>query len=718
MLSVVLTILSVLSFVVAGLLYYFGDYRKLPWYTVVICFLAWLFPFSLPLILPLDLASTDYREKCLTEHNGTVVVICDKPLAYVENDFLLTYWKVVYWTMFCLTWFTIPMTQSWVRAGDFRLGRRLWVALKDNLIYWSMLGGVGLVFLIYILFVVGISKDTLLTMGMAAGNAWGLLLVTIMMGYGLVEVPRTLWYDANTAWSLSYMEFVIPGAKEAMVDAEADIYDLARQVIQQIAIASKKIATDNPHRPLVDKLIQKCPIPLDERSLDRNIDPDEIPKKIDEEYLAELHAAIKRAIKVSDRTQAQYKFVLEKAFLYQDIIENYRNREKKFVSSRVQVRNDRFADIKLKAYWYWYVWIRPNLLRAISIVAMLWSLAVVWSESTFQIESVTLSVPAAIVQSPYVGYAATELVAVGFILYMCTCAYSTLFKIKFMDYYLVPEHHTDEGSLMFIGSYLCKLTFPLCYNFLNMVEDEKSVFIQYQGKAVSLTPILGDGYNKWLPEIVLIFAAITLFNLHGRILRLFKVQHFSYYDATTGPAAENISEGRQIIDQARAMEERKRTGGAGTSEARFGQDVGSSAGRARGTRGPRASNAREFLAKYKNAKSDAFVGDTTAASEPAAPPPGSSTTAAGSRWTTNPFKNGFGGVFGSAKTVPASGGGAKFQRLQEDVEAGQSADFVGAGRSEAPSKDTTGGSGGRTFGVGTAPQATAKPKPRNMFDDI
>ncbi|KAI8588706.1 LMBR1-like membrane protein-domain-containing protein [Geranomyces variabilis] len=712
MLSIVLTILFLLSFVVAGLLYYFGDYRKLPWYTVVVCFLAWLFPFSLPLILPLDLASTDYREKCLTEHNGTVVIICDKPLAYVEDDFLLTYWKAVYWTMFCLTWFTIPMTQAWVRAGDFRLGRRLWAALKDNLIYWSMLGGVGLVFLIYILFVMQITKDTLLTMGMAAGNAWGLLLVTIMMGYGLVEVPRTLWYDANTAWSLSYMEFVIPGAKEAMVDAEAEIYDIARQ----IAIASKKMPRDSPHRPLVDKLIRKCPIALEERSLDRNIDQDEIPKKLDEEYLTELHAAIKRAVKVNDRTQAQYRFVLEKAYLYQDIIENYRNRDKKFVSPLVQVKNDRFADHKLKAYWYWYVWIRPGLLRTISVVAMLWSLGVVWSESTFQIEGVTLSVPAAIVQSPYVGYAATELVAVGFILYMCTCAYSTLFKIKFMDYYLVPEHHTDEGSLMFIGSYLCKLTFPLCYNFLNMVEDEKSVFIQYQGKAVSLTPLLGDGYNKWLPEIVLVFAAITLLNLHGRILRLCRIQHFSYYDATTGPATANINEGRQIIEQARAMEERKRTGGGGASDSRYGHDLGggSSNARAGGSRGPRATNAKDFLAKYKNAKTDTFVGeDINAPVSAAAPPPNAGATAAGSRWTINPLKDKLAGVFGGAKTVPAGGGGPKFQRLEDDVEAGQSAEFVGAGNSDSAGAGGT----GRKFGVGAAAQAKEK-RPQNMFEDI
>src|ERR1700743_1304465 len=45
-------------------------------------------------------------------------------------------------------------------------------------------------------------------------------------------------------------------------------------------------------------------------------------------------------------------------------------------------------------------------------------------------------------------------------LYMCTCAYTTLMKMKLLNnYVLVPNHHTDEPTLLFIGSYLCRLTY-------------------------------------------------------------------------------------------------------------------------------------------------------------------------------------------------------------------------------------------------------------------
>jgi hypothetical protein len=38
--------------------------------------------------------------------------------------------------------------------------------------------------------------------GIAAANAWGLLLVILFLGYGLVEIPRKIWYQARTKRAL------------------------------------------------------------------------------------------------------------------------------------------------------------------------------------------------------------------------------------------------------------------------------------------------------------------------------------------------------------------------------------------------------------------------------------------------------------------------------------------------------------------------------------
>lgn len=91
----------------------------------------------------------------------------------------------------------------------------------------------------------------------------------------------------------------------------------------------------------------------------------------------------------------------------------------------------------------------------------------------------------------------------AFILYMCVCTYSTLFKLKILDFYqMVPEHHTDEATLLFVGGYLwyiisyidsSRLTFPLCYNFLNMI-------------SLADVPVekLNSGYPTFI-QVILIF---------------------------------------------------------------------------------------------------------------------------------------------------------------------------------------------------------------------
>jgi hypothetical protein len=198
-----------------------------------------------------------------------------------------------------------------------------------------------------------------------------------------------------------------------------------------------------------------------------------------------LHARVKRASKLHERNQAQFSFLLQKAWSLQDILSNQKSSEHKFQSSFLRFAEDKYKDIKLKLIWWYYVIIRPFLMRFLSIVCAIASIIVIWSETVFRFENPILSIPALILQNPEISYGTLAFVSMGIILYMCTCAYSTLFKVRFFDYKLVPRHQTDEGSILFVGAYLCRLTFPLCYNFLNMASDtEDSIFIEVSGQRI------------------------------------------------------------------------------------------------------------------------------------------------------------------------------------------------------------------------------------------
>ena len=40
-----------------------------------------------------------------------------------------------------------------------------------------------------------------------ASNTWGLLILTLLLGYGLVEVPRTIWNASRRTYSLKHCYF-------------------------------------------------------------------------------------------------------------------------------------------------------------------------------------------------------------------------------------------------------------------------------------------------------------------------------------------------------------------------------------------------------------------------------------------------------------------------------------------------------------------------------
>ena len=107
--------------------------------------------------------------------------------------------------------------------------------------------------------------------------------------------------------------------------------------------------------------------------------------------------------------------------------------------------------------------------------------------------------------------------------------------------------------LYLLELHISRLAFPLCYNYLTMMNladanDKASIppsFIVYFGAAVKLTPLFGDGYNDWLPYIILIYSILVLLKLHVRILSLLRITKYSSLSSNN----PDVEEGRSILDQ-------------------------------------------------------------------------------------------------------------------------------------------------------------------------
>ena len=69
-------------------------------------------------------------------------------------------------------------------------------------------------------FIVCFYREHLRIIGITASNTWGLLLLIILMGYGLVELPRTAWNKSVAGHMLSHTLFKIAKLSTEKEDTE------------------------------------------------------------------------------------------------------------------------------------------------------------------------------------------------------------------------------------------------------------------------------------------------------------------------------------------------------------------------------------------------------------------------------------------------------------------------------------------------------------------
>ena len=85
--------------------------------------------------------------------------------------------------------------------------RRIVATIKQNIKFYLLIGALGLCFVIYMAAAKSWGFYEFRGFMMSAANIYGLILIILLLGYGIVEVPRKLWEDANPHKSLRRLEF-------------------------------------------------------------------------------------------------------------------------------------------------------------------------------------------------------------------------------------------------------------------------------------------------------------------------------------------------------------------------------------------------------------------------------------------------------------------------------------------------------------------------------
>lgn len=96
--------------------------------------------------------------------------------------------------------------------------------VKSYLSFWSVFW--KFIFITDICLCFLFLRNQLQTIGIAAANTWGLFLLVLLLGYGLVEIPRSYWNGAKRGYLLMKTYFKAAKLMTEKADAEENLEDV------------------------------------------------------------------------------------------------------------------------------------------------------------------------------------------------------------------------------------------------------------------------------------------------------------------------------------------------------------------------------------------------------------------------------------------------------------------------------------------------------------
>ncbi|XP_054466966.1 G-protein coupled receptor-associated protein LMBRD2B-like [Anoplopoma fimbria] len=589
-----LAVVVVVVFLLAlYLLQRYGDLRRQQRMVLLGTLLSWYLCFLIVFILPLDVSTTIYKQCILDNTNHPTPVtstrrnnqtddnssvnpavripkVCEEPWSYIPDGILPVFWRVVYWTSQFLTWLLLPFMQSYARSAAFSRVGKIKTALIENAIYY---GTYLLIFISLLIYVAAhpqwqLTWRELQTIGITAANTWGLFLLVLLLGYGLVEIPRSYWLLSSHGYLLAKTYFKASKMATEKASVEEDLAD----VMEEVAGVHESVRYNHCLRKCVDTIITKCPTEYKEE-MGRNVESacgeQNVPTT--KRGLINLHKKVISAVQRHSQTQVQWSILLDEAVHLEDVAKSLSSPVRQFIHSSESTQErgwiHRFIYTPT-VEWYWECVFRQCFYRLLAVLLCLISAAVVWSECTFFSTHPVLSLFAVFVQlaEKQYNYICIEMVCFVSILFLCVCVYSTVFRIRvFNYYYLVPHHQTDAYSLQFSGMLFCRLTPPLCLNFLGLIHMDSAISHQDRIQT-SYTSIMGsmrvlyfisDGFYIYYPMLVLLLCFATFYSLGSRCLNLLGFHQYITDDHLT---SDLVDEGKELIRRERRKRQKAEDG--------------------------------------------------------------------------------------------------------------------------------------------------------------
>ncbi|KAH9712876.1 LMBR1-like membrane protein [Citrus sinensis] len=442
---------------------------EVPRYVLFTVGYTWFCSLSIIILVPADIWTT-----------------ISNPPHHNENGGISVLWSLSYWSTFLLTWAVVPLIQGFEDAGDFTVTERLRTSVHANLLFYLIVGSIGLFGLILLITMHKIRSRGVLGFAMACSNTFGLVTGAFLLGFGLSEIPKSCWKNADWTTRQKVLSHKIAKMAVKLDDAHQDLSNAI--VVAQAT--SNQMSKRDPLRPymnviddMLTQMFKEDPFfkPQGGRLGENDMDYD-----TDEKSMATLRRHLRRARE-----------------------EYYR----KYISSFRPARTGKIGALLDTVEFVWKCILRKQIQKLLAIILGTMSAAILLAEATLLPSGVDLSLFSILVNSVKSEEVFVQIFNIHFVtLNFCVDIFCTALRLCTSDVYvhlhilfLVQSWNVNVLLVDTATNKLCQLA----YDMLRM------------GNIDSAVPFFGEGFNKIYPLIMVIYTLLVASNFFDRVIDFF-----------------------------------------------------------------------------------------------------------------------------------------------------------------------------------------------------
>ena len=167
-----------------------------------------------------------------------------------------------------------------------------------------------------------------------ASTTWGLFLLVLLLGYGLVQIPKNIYNHSRTSYILAHTQFKL----SQLYNEKIDVEDKLDSLIVDLTKMCMQIKSDDELRPCLEQVLKIVPEQYSEQinstvndyqnhriALAEQMNSYEMERK-----LVKLHEQLKSNIHVHHRIQTYWTQGISEAFYLEEISNSEKNPERVF----------------------------------------------------------------------------------------------------------------------------------------------------------------------------------------------------------------------------------------------------------------------------------------------------------------------------------------------------------------------------------------------------